>query len=203
MLIFIDESGDPGFKFSKGSSEYFVMALVAFKEVEDSLKVADAINELSGGLRSFTEFKFSKSRPEIRDLFFEAISPFQFSIRAIVIRKEELYSQNLRTSKENFYSFFVKSMLKFDNGLLQNAKVIIDGSGDRIFKKELAGYLRREIRKGAIKTVAFSDSKNDRLIQLADMCVGAIARSYTSNKKDAARWRIMINDKIEDVWNFK
>jgi len=203
MLIFIDESGDPGFKFSKGSSKFFVMALVAFKEVEQSLKVAKAIDELSGGLRSFTEFKFSKSRPEIRDKFFETISPFQFSIRAIAIRKENLYSRNLRTDKEKFYSFFVKSMLKFDNGMLQNAKVVIDGSGDRVFKKELAGYLRRQTRKGAIKTVAFSDSKNDRLIQMADMCVGAIARSYTSEKTDATRWLNMIESKIENIWNFR
>ncbi len=32
MLVFIDDSGDPGFKFEKGSSKYFVIALVIFKE---------------------------------------------------------------------------------------------------------------------------------------------------------------------------
>jgi len=203
MLIFIDESGDPGFKFSKGSSQYFAMALVAFKDVEQSLVTAQAIDELANGLRSFTEFKFSKSRPEIRDKFFEAVNPFQFSIRAIVIRKEEVYSQNLRTNKENFYNFFVKSMLKFDNGLLQNAKVVIDGSGDRAFKKELASYLRNKTRQGAIRKIAFSDSKNDRLIQLADMCVGAIARSYTSNSQDSERWQKMLKNKIDNIWDFK
>ncbi|NKB78582.1 DUF3800 domain-containing protein [Ochrobactrum daejeonense] len=79
-------------------------------------------------------------------------------------------------------------MLKFDNGLLKDAKVVIDGSGERSFRNELAAYLRKHTGEGSIKKVIFSDSKNDRLIQLADMCVGAIARSYSPEKKDADRW---------------
>ena len=32
MLIFIDDSGDPGFKVQKGSSSVFVIALVIFDD---------------------------------------------------------------------------------------------------------------------------------------------------------------------------
>jgi hypothetical protein len=32
MLVFIDESGDPGFKLKKGSSPIFVVTLVAFRD---------------------------------------------------------------------------------------------------------------------------------------------------------------------------
>lgn len=203
MLVFIDESGDPGFKFSKGSSEYFVVALVAFKDVEQSQMTINAIDSLSKGMRSYSEFKFSRSRPEIKDAFFEAVRPFDFCVRAIAIKKDGLYSQKLRTEKSSFYSFFVKSMLKFDNGLLKDAKVVIDGSGERSFRNELAAYLRKHTGDGAVKKVIFSDSKNDRLIQLADMCVGAIARSYADEKKDAAKWRRMLGTKIEDIWDFR
>ncbi|MBB5704273.1 glycosyltransferase involved in cell wall biosynthesis [Ochrobactrum daejeonense] len=203
MLVFIDESGDPGFKIAKGSSDHFAVALVAFKDVDQSVRTIKAISDLARGLRSYSEFKFSRSRPEIRDAFFEAVSPFDFCVRAIVIRKEDLYSQKLRTDKSSFYSFFVKSMLKFDNGLLKDAKVVIDGSGERSFRNELAAYLRKHTGEGSIKKVIFSDSKNDRLIQLADMCVGAIARSYSPEKKDADRWMRKLSPKIEDVWNFR
>jgi len=203
MLVFIDESGDPGFKIAKGSSDHFAVALVAFKDIDQSLRATKAIDSVAKGMRSYSEFKFSKSRPEIRDAFFEAVAPYDFCVRAIVIRKEDIYSRKLRTDKASFYSFFVKSMLKFDNGLLKNAKVVIDGSGERSFRNELAAYLRKHTGDGAVKKVIFSDSKNDRLVQLADMCVGAIARSYSPEKKDACRWRQMLNPKIEDIWNFR
>jgi hypothetical protein len=92
-------------------------------------------------------------------------------------------------------------MLKFDNGLLRGASVVIDGSGDKEFKKELGAYLRRHLDRGALKKVRFADSKSDRMIQLADMCAGAIARSY-KKRDDSHRWLNMLHAKIQDVWNF-
>lgn len=203
MLVFIDESGDPGFKISKGSSPLFVVSLVAFKKTENSLLAQDAIAGVAADHGLKTEFKFSQSRPEIRDAFFSALKPIDFCVRAIVIQKEKIYSPHLRTDKEAFYQYFVKTMLKFDNGLLENAKVIIDGSGDQSFKRELSRYLKRHTGPGAIRDVRFSNSKNDRLVQLADMCTGAIARSFRDNRDDADRWRRMLGNKIEDVWKFR
>lgn len=203
MLVFIDESGDPGFKLSKGSSPVFVVALVAFKDVSESIRARDAIDNVAGRLGIPTEFKFSKSRPDVRDAFFQAVLPCDFCVRAIVIEKEKIYSAHLRSDKRSFYSFFVKSMLRFDGGLLQHAKVIIDGSGDQGFKKELAAYLRKGTGPNALSAVRFSDSKNDRLIQMADMVCGAIARSYRDSRTDAQRWRNMIAERIEDVWDFR
>lgn len=203
MLIFIDESGDPGFKISKGSSSVFVAVLVAFREAAAASEANRLIDEAASRLRVSGEFKFSKSRPEVRDGFFDALRSCDFRVRAIVVEKERLYSQRLRTQKESFYSFFVKSMLKFDDGLLRDAKVVIDGSGDREFRQELSSYLRRHCGRGAIRDVRFSDSANDRLIQLADMCAGAIARSYKPQREDARRWRNMLAPKIDNVWNFR
>lgn len=203
MLVFIDESGDPGFKLSKGSSPTFVVCLVAFQDRESAASARVAISKAAETHRVFPEFKFANSRPYVRDAFFEAIAPIQFCIRAIVVRKERIYSNTLRTDKERFYGFFVKSMLKFDNGLLKDARVMLDGSGDRSFRNELSGYLRRHTEKGAIKKFVFADSRSDNLVQLADMCTGAIARSYRNDRSDARRWRDMIETKIEDVWDFR
>lgn len=203
MLVFIDESGDPGFKLSRGSSPHFVLALVAFPHVEMSAQAEAAIDEAGRKLGIRGEFKFSKSRPEVRDGFFASVVPVKFCVRAIVVEKAKIYSPHLRTEKDAFYAFFVKSMLQFDGGLLKGAKVVIDGSGDRSFKKELGAYLKRHAGIEAIKAVAFSDSKNDRLVQLADMCAGAIARTCRADKEDARRWHDMLKPRIEDIWNFR
>jgi hypothetical protein len=151
MLVFIDESGDPGFKVSRGSSPVFTAVLVAFRDRAQAAPTQAAISNLAARLKITPEFKFNKCRPEVRDAFFNAVAPFDFCVRAIVVKKEKIYSPHLRTNKEAFYNFFVRSMLRFDNGLLQSAKVVIDGSGDRQFKQELAGYFRRALPPGRIE----------------------------------------------------
>jgi hypothetical protein len=203
VLVFIDESGDPGFKIQRGSTPAFTAALVAFQDVQQARLSQTAIVPTATRLRIHPEFKFSKCRPEVRDAFFAAVLPYDFCVRAIVVRKEKLYSPHLRGNKESFYSFFVKSMLKYDGGLLSKAQIVIDGSGDREFKREIGAYFRRHLGSGRVKEIRFANSRSDPLVQMADMCVGAIARSYREDRSDASRWRDMIQPKIEDVWEFK
>ena len=109
-----------------------------------------------------------------------------------------------RANAELFYSFFVKLLGEHDGGTLQDALVRIDGSGDREFRRALSTYLRREIPPGKVREFRMSDSKKDPLIQLADMCVGAIARSYRGDDRtDANRWRSMLSKRIANVWEFR
>jgi len=203
MLVFIDESGDPGFKVASGSSPVFVMAMVMFNDGEAARQTSDAIDLLRANLGFRTEFKFNKSREEVRDAFFGAIKGHPFRIRAIVVEKQRIRSNILREQKDAFYNFFLKTMVRFDNGRLTAARIIIDGSGDRAFRQGLAKHVTRNAAKGAIKDVRFKDSANDALVQLADMCAGAIARSYRKDRTDADRWRKMLGKHIDDVWDFK
>lgn len=203
MFVFIDESGDPGFKLARGSTEVFVAAMVAFENSEAATATQTAIESVAARLRISDEFRFNKSRHEVRDAFFKGIEKCAFRVRAIVVKKALIYSPHLRSDKEAFYSFFVRSMLSFDGGLLRGATVIIDGSGDRTFKRELKTYLRKRLEPGALKDVRFSNSQSDRLVQLADMCAGAIARSYKTDRDFPGRWRAMLRPKTDDVWEFK
>lgn len=43
MLVFIDDSGDPGFKTEKGSSKIFVIAMVIFKDNLEAEKTSLSI----------------------------------------------------------------------------------------------------------------------------------------------------------------
>lgn len=88
--------------------------------------------------------------------------------------------------------------------ILSNAVVKIDGKGSKYFKRGCSAYLRKEMPEGKVKTIKFSDSESDVLIQLADMVVSAYARPYNNpTKEDAYRWRNMLEQKIENVWNFR
>ena len=63
MLVFIDDSGDPGFKFERGSSRYFIVLILIFNDELEAEKTAVAIKELRRnlGFPDDAEFKFSKS----------------------------------------------------------------------------------------------------------------------------------------------
>ena len=112
-----------------------------------------------------------------------------------------LYSPELR-KKESFYAYFIKQALKFSGGTILEAKIRIDGSGDRLFKKGFMTHLRKELnteQKVIVKQCRLVDSKNDALIQAVDMIAGSIRRAYESNDK---KFKDIIQSHIEDEWNF-
>jgi Protein of unknown function (DUF3800) len=182
VLVFIDESGDSGFNTAKGASAIFVAAMVIFENREQALQSQTAIEQSAVRRVHKTEFKFNKCSDDIRDRFFSDVCRLPFTVRAIVVRKERIYSPRLKSDKESFYEFFVRMMMTHDNGILQNARVIIDGSGDRKFRLTLKSEPRRRTSNDAVKDVSLKNSENDVLVQLADMCAGAIARSYRNDR---------------------
>jgi hypothetical protein len=96
-------------------------------------------------------------------------------------------------------------MIQHDGAALSNAKVVIDGSGDRTLKNELRANLRKHLEPGSVKSVHLKDSVKDPLVQLADMTAGAIARSYKTDRADNDRWRaaLLQAGKLENVWEFE
>jgi hypothetical protein len=200
LLVLIDESGCPGFKFTRGSDPVFGLGMVIFANGEDAAATERAIAELRVVLKHKTEFKFSKSSSVLRDKFFECVVRCPFTVRAVIVKKEALHSPHLRTETDSFYNYFVKMLMAHDGGTLDAARVRIDGSGGRDFQRALNSYLRREL--GArIKDVKMADSERDPLMQLADMCIGAITRAERE-REDRERWKLMLKPRIADVWHF-
>jgi Protein of unknown function (DUF3800) len=203
MLVFIDESGDPGFKLTQGSSPVFVLVMILINDNNDAQITTDAIQNLRRKLGFNTEFKFNKSRDDVKQAFFETVKSCPFKIRAVVIEKAKIRSSHLREEKTSFYNFFLKTMLHFNNGRLKNARVMIDGSGDKSFRQGLAKYIRKNASENMIEDLRFKDSHKDPLIQLADMCAGAIARSYRVDRPEPKKWLKLLRHHIEDIWEFE
>lgn len=206
MLIFIDDSGDPGFQLLKGSSEVFVIALVIFDDNLIAEETAVALKKLRRELNfpDTTEFKFHKSRRQIKEKFLERCARFNFRIRAIVVKKEDINKSNyLRTDTSSFFNYIVMQVLKNNSGTIKRAKLRFDKRGERRIRDELRVYLSRELdnkKKNIFTELRFVDSKENILVQLADMITGCIASYY--KKKDQALYKI-IKKRIENVLEFK
>src|SRR5689334_732561 len=92
MLMFIDESGDTGFKLQDGSSEYFVVALVAFEDPNEALAADERIVLLRQemGLNDRFEFHFNKMKPTQRKQFLKTLAVHEFFYWAVVINKTKV-----------------------------------------------------------------------------------------------------------------
>jgi hypothetical protein len=206
MLVFIDESGDPGLKLECGSSPYFAVSLVAFRDLDEANAADHRISELRGELRlqpSF-EFHFNKLCRDYRVCFLQAVAAFQFFYFGIVINKAKLYGPGFHY-KEPFYKYACSLVVKNAKANLVEATVVIDGSGTKDFRLQLGKYLKNRINDpGAvqcIRKVKVADSHRNNLLQLADMVCGAVARSYR-DKKDRRLYRDIIRqrEKFVQVW---
>lgn len=204
LLVLIDESGCPGFKLTEGSTRYFIVVMVIFADFLVAEKTSRSIEELRKKLNVYPEFKFSKSHPEIKDSFFDAIIHDDFEIYALIVDKKNSHHAQLKGGKNACYHDFLKMLLHYDHNLLSNASIKIDGSGNKAFKKELTHNLRQQIGKEKIKKIKLVDSKKDNLIQLADMIAGAISRHYHQKRPNSSRWFNVLNSKgrIRKIWNF-
>lgn len=208
MIVFIDESGDAGFKTKKGSSAHFVIAMVVFDDELDAEETALAIRKLKRDLNKSEkfEFKFNKCNRDFRTTFLKTIKPYKFRIRAIVFNKSALYSPVLRGNKEVFYNFALRQVLEHNHDTVLDAKIRLDGLGERAFRRQLTTYLRQYLNsktKKVMKNLRFKDSKKDVLIQMADMVAGSIRRHYDHNAQDWDAYRKIIKSKEQDVWEFK
>jgi hypothetical protein len=110
-----------------------------------------------------------------------------FRVRALVVDKRRIHSPQLRNRKDYFYNYFVRMLFEHDNDRLQGARVKIDGTGSHELVRALKVYLRQQLSEGKIAKLSFADSREDNLIQLADMVAGAIARSYREGSRDNPR----------------
>jgi len=204
MFVYLDETGDTGFKFDRGSSRFFLVTILL---VPDPLPLNSAIDDLRSAMH-FTadyEFKFMKSSHKIRCEFLKTIIRHDALIRCLVVDKSQLTQPHMR-KRETFYNYLVKLLLKYDNGRLEDARLILDQrEKGKKSKQGLATYLRREINplNGGMRKIAdvrYHESHRDNLLQAVDMVSGAINAYYA---KDQPEYRQILQGRIDDIWEFK
>src|ERR1700722_11094621 len=138
MLVLIDESGDCGFKFDRGSSDYFICVAVVFSDG----RAADACDRSIDGLRCTLrqphtfEFHFSHCSDKVRRAFLKTMDAENFTYAGVVVRKRKMYG-NLFLNPRQIYEFAMRLACEQIRHLLEDAKIVIDKSGDRNFKAQI------------------------------------------------------------------
>lgn len=171
MYVFVDDSGDPGFKFGQGSSNFLVIACCVFESplaVElASQHVARVKRELNSN-HDF-ELKFHKSRIQTKISILESLSQLDFFVRVLIVDK-----RRLPRTKDLHTAALISALDKLGGGVT-NAKVTIDGILPKKHAQDLSTRIRKKVNRTrkVIHSIRFRDSKADSLIQLADLIAGA------------------------------
>lgn len=201
MLIFMDESGDTGFKLNKVSSKYFVLTAVIFDSLEEAEKANEAVKEVRKELKrsESLEFKFSTGTNDAaKELFLRKLSKCNFRYRSVVIDKKTLM-QREPNPKDSIYMLVADQLFLRAKNRIKNATVFVDlitKSFMQDFNKYLRSRLNTDLEK-LIGEIKHRNSKGNNLLQLADMVCGAIYRKY--NRGDDTYYNI-IKKREEDLW---
>ena len=184
MLIFIDESGDPGLKLDKGSSRFFTIALVVFEDRAEATACDQRIGSLKHelGWSEQSEFHFKRNSNHIREIFLRAVAHYNFFYYGIVINKDPRKLRGEKfNNKESFYKYACGLVFQNAQKKLRQAIVIVDKSGNLDFRNRLAHYLRKKINR-TDKTIT----------QVKMQRSGVINRSCVNTKKRADEYRRLV-----------
>ena len=198
QLVFVDDSGDPGFK--ELSSTNFIMAAAVFIDPDVAMLLSKRISDYrkSLGWRDDHEFKFAKIRKDIIVELLKIASGYDFKIYATCVDKISFRNTAPIIDKEKLYNWTIKELLTMIP--MSDAKIKIDGRSGKQYMRKTAAYLRHEINRDNTKKlkIKFENSDNNDLLQLADSIASSINRSMTS-KTDANVYVNIIKSKIIEI----
>jgi hypothetical protein len=205
--IFIDESGDPGFKIKEGSSQFFIVALVIFDDDKQVVAAREKLEQLKtkwDKAKGF-EFKFTKLNKSHRLEVLQTALEFDFKIRAVIFDKVKMNELQLKHFQKNYYQYALRSLLNRSSIGIENAVIKIDTFSQEYYRRNLTDYFQKHIGGGKVpvmEKLIFEDSKYDVLIQLADSVAGALRKSFERRGNDAEVYRNLIEDREEDIGVF-
>lgn len=202
QLVFIDDSGDPGFK--SVSSDNFVMAAALFIDSKNAESVMREIGSYRKelGWRYNHEFKFTKNPKNIVIELLKRVNQYDFRVYAVYIDKDDFRKITPGMvpffDKERLYNWMIKELLQ--EMPIKTAKITIDGRSSKQNMRNTKTYLRREISGDGVKVdIKFEDSARADLLQLADIIAGSVNRSLQTNKTDTKKYISMLGSKIAKI----
>lgn len=213
MFIYLDESGDLGFDFTKGgTSRFFVITLLILDDYESNKRLFKAVertikNKIRKGKSKkikTLELKGAKTDASVKKYFFKNLNDAKVRIYSLVLNKARVYEE-LQASKKRLYNFVARLLLeKCPFGEAKNKIILtLDKSKDQKGIREFNQYLLLQLQ-GLIPIkipieIYHAVSHENKGIQAADLFSWGIFRKYERND---VLWYNVFRERIkfEDVY---
>jgi hypothetical protein len=194
-----DEAGDFSFNFEKGASRYLVIAVIATPEPD---KLRDLLADIrkENRLSPSHEFGFHNiSSAQFRARIFNALHSANFEVWALIADKTTLPETfRLFMSGLDAYAYFVSEVIRrIPLEKRTGATLILDEFGNpEQTRDELKRVFKKLNVKHGFNRISMRRSKQEALIQIADLIAGSILRRDAHNQSEAYD---LIADKIVEL----
>lgn len=197
MFIYLDESGDLGFDFSKPKTtkKFVITLLVCFddksrKEFRKAVRrtLRNKLNRKKKNSRHVTELKGTTTTLAVKKYFLRHVKRGRWGIYTLVLNKTRV-EERLRTKvgKKKLYNFlsrFLLEKLRLDK-VHRNVELVVDRSKNREEIRDFNQYLINQI-EAALPLNTMLDpshltSQESPGLQAVDMFCWGIFRKYESN----------------------
>jgi hypothetical protein len=198
MFVYLDETGDTGFKFDKGSSRYVIVTILVTTDPVPLNAEIDAFRR-EQRFPDNHEFKFYSSPDSVRSRFLRLLLKHECLVRCLIVDKHRL-SLVQTPDSEVLYNTVVAMLLQHGEPWLIDARLILDRRHQHAAKQGLAPFVRRELNHGGvrrIRDIKYHESHRDNLLQAVDMASGAINARYARNHPEFLH---IIRSRVVDIW---
>ena len=179
MHIFVDESGDAGFKFRQGSSRYFVVYLLVIEDVQ-AFERALLLFRNRRGLTAGDELKFMSARTTLRDAFFSDMRNSECAVHVRVVDKHFIAEPHGNV-RQTFHRDQVIEALCSLAAPLDDATIVIDEftQGPKSRQAHITEIRQRMRATGGYRPrrITLGSARTHPLLQVVDMYCGMIAAS--------------------------
>ena len=201
--LFLDWSGDVGFKFGRGSSEYLVPTLVS---VDNYGQVREGLRRLRKnlGLPPHFEFHYNQTHPRFRAAFFAELSAMPFQAGVLIVHKPSLpFAVTKMREQERLGIFVANLILRVEPDLIEKSLLLVDGQrkdtalaqGIRV---AIARALERSGRPRRLRKVKTRPARSEDGLQIADMIAGTVV-SRLQGRHHYLDW---VGDRVS-IWRYE
>ena len=205
VFAFTDESGAFGWDLDNPNvSTHFIISAIIVEEskIEEVRSGMEAIATkfFSGG--EIKSSNIPRKRIERRKMVLAETLKLPYSIFSVVVDKRLLLEAPGLRYKPSFYKFMNNIVHKELRAHFQKLTIIADEIGGSEYMKSFSSYVKeREDVRNLLGDAEFQfeNSKNDRIIQLADLISGSLAKEYDAHLFDGTQYHKLLEKKITRI----
>lgn len=190
-FAYVDEFGAFGYNFeNEGCSTHFIIAAIIVDE-NDITMIKNSVESIRNKYFPNGEIKSSRIGKDHRKRIsiLNELKVLPFKIFALVCDKRRIFEQSGLRFKPSFYKFINNLAYQELRTSFSNLVITADEVGENEYLKSFAKYIRdREVPLSLFdkSLFRFENSKDDLIIQVADIVAGSLAYNYDEHKKDRA-----------------